>query len=157
MVDEYPKHRILEFVGGGCKNYSLRIRKKNDKNAEDEFVIKVFQNKFFSNQSLSVAVFVWLKMSANSSLLKRLSKAFWIMGKTRPKWNYPQRILGLTNGGKYTRLKVSRVGNRKFSRASFGMISGNRKKIYLSHRHGYLVLYRLVFSILQSLNMHWRS
>ena len=58
MMDEYPKHRILEFVGGGCKNYSLRIRKKNDKDAEDEFVIKVFQNKFFSNQSLSVAVFV---------------------------------------------------------------------------------------------------
>ena len=41
MVDEYPNHRILEVVAGGCKNYSLRIKKKGDVNAEDEYVIKV--------------------------------------------------------------------------------------------------------------------
>lgn len=45
MVNEYPKHNVIEFVAGGCKNYCLRIRKKDDPNAADEYIIKVSHQK----------------------------------------------------------------------------------------------------------------
>jgi len=26
MTDEYPRHTIEEFIGGGCKNYGMKLR-----------------------------------------------------------------------------------------------------------------------------------
>lgn len=38
MTDEYPEHRIVEFVSGGCKNYALKlVRKCRDPAEEEEY------------------------------------------------------------------------------------------------------------------------
>lgn len=41
MTDETPDHHIVEFISGGCKNYGLKVKKKEGNTNEYEHWMKI--------------------------------------------------------------------------------------------------------------------
>uniref|UniRef100_A0A914P102 DNA-directed DNA polymerase n=1 Tax=Meloidogyne incognita TaxID=6306 RepID=A0A914P102_MELIC len=41
FTDEHPKHDIIEYVSGGAKQYGLKMKNKNNQQAEHDYILKV--------------------------------------------------------------------------------------------------------------------
>jgi len=41
FTNEYPRHDILEYCSGGAKQYGLKLQKKDDPDADLDYVLKV--------------------------------------------------------------------------------------------------------------------